>query len=233
MTNGKRHEFDLLIIGAGVAGLSAAINVAERGLSVAVLNKEQDVLESNTRYAQGGIVGPSEEDTIELLEKDIFFAGAQMNSIDAVKLLASEGPGLVESFLKDKIGVPFTKDEDGNPALTREAAHSVRRIFYAQDQTGNAIERSLHAYAHKTKGIHFFPGHTAIDLITNTHSSTDPQEKYRKMRVFGAYVFDEKSAKVSAFFAPAVILAAGGVGNLFLHTSNPVGATGDGIAMAY
>ncbi len=233
MNEDNRHEFDILIIGAGIAGLSAAITGTERGLSVGVLSKEPDVLECNTRYAQGGIVGPSKEDTFELLEKDILYAGAQMNFADSVRLLVREGPKLVESFLASKIGVPFNKDENGRPALTREAAHSVRRIFYAKDQTGAAIERSLYAYAQKTKGIEFLPGHTAIDLITNTHNSTDPQEKYRRMRVFGAYVFDENRARVSTFFAPIVILAAGGVGNLFLHTSNPVGATGDGIAMAY
>ena len=233
MNDERRYEFDVLIVGAGIAGLSAAINCAERGLSVAVLTKETDAMESNTRYAQGGIVGPSGEDTVELLEKDIIFAGAQMNCVESVRLLAREGPRLVESFLADKIGVPFTKDTSGKPALTQEAAHSVRRIFYAQDQTGYAIERSLSAYARKTKGIEFFPAHIAIDLITNTHNSTDPQERYREMRVFGAYVLDETTSRVFTFFAPAVILAAGGVGNLFLHTSNPVGATGDGIAMAY
>ncbi len=233
MNEETRCEFDILIIGAGIAGLSAAITAAEQGLSVGILTKEQDPTESNTRYAQGGIVGPSAEDSIDLLVKDILFAGDQMNFADSVRLVAEEGPNLVESFLVEKVGVPFTKDKDGKPALAREAAHSVRRIFYAQDQTGNAIEQSLYAYAAKTKGITFFPGHVAIDLITNTHNSIDPQEKYRKMRVFGAYVFDEKTSKVFGFFAPAVVLAAGGVGNLFLHTSNPVGATGDGIAMAY
>jgi len=233
MIEKKRYEFDVLVIGAGIAGLSAAITGADRGLSVGVITKESDVTESNTRYAQGGIVGPSAEDTLELLEKDIVFAGAEMNFADSVRLLVREGPKLVENFLAGKIGVPFNTDDSGKPALTREAAHSVRRIFYANDQTGEAIERSLYAYAQKSKGIEFFPDHTAIDLITNTHNSTDPQEKYRKMRVFGAYIFDERRTQVSTFFAPIVILAAGGVGNLFLHTSNPVGATGDGIAMAY
>ena len=233
MSEERRRQCDMLIIGAGIAGLSAAVTAAERGLNVVVLSKEQDILECNTRYAQGGIVGPSPEDNHELLEKDIMFAGAEANYTDAVRLLVREGPSLVETFLKDKIGVPFTRDESGGSALTREAAHSVRRIFYSQDQTGKAIQQALSVYAGNVKGIDICCGHTAIDLITSTHNSTDPQDKYRETRVFGAYVFNEKTASVLAFFAPIVVLAAGGVGNLFLHTSNPIGATGDGIAMAY
>ena len=233
MNHGKRHEYDLLVIGGGIAGLSAAVTAAERGLEVAVLSKEADILDSNTRWAQGGIVGPSPEDTPELLEQDIMFAGSQMNSQEAVQLLVRDGPQLVSSFLQKKTEVPFTIGEDGRPALTREAAHSVRRIFYAHDQTGEAIQRSLSAYARRTAHLDIITNHTAIDLITNVHNSTNPQEKYRKTRVLGAYVLDAEQSTVEAFFAPTVVLAAGGVGNLFLHTSNPVGATGDGIAMAY
>jgi L-aspartate oxidase len=229
----RRLECDVLVIGAGIAGLSAAITAAEGGLQVVVLSKELDPLESNTRYAQGGIVGLSDEDTHELLEKDIMFAGAGINFADSVRLLVNEGPELVDSFLSGKIGVPFTKDASGKPALTREAAHSVRRILYAQDQTGEAIEQSLMAFARKTHGLTIYPGHTAIDFITNVHNSTDPREKYRETQVFGAYAFNEAAATVTAFFAPVVVSAAGGVGNLYLHTSNPIGATGDGIAMAY
>ena len=233
MNHGERNEFDFLIIGGGIAGLTAAIAAAERGLDVALLSKEHDILDSNTRWAQGGIVGPSAADTPELLEKDIMFAGSHINSLEAVRLLVEEGPELVEGFLAKKVGVPFTVAEDGKPALTKEAAHSVRRIYYAHDQTGEAIQTALAKYAAGTEGIKIITDHTAIDLITNVHNSTDPQEKYRNVRVLGAYVLDEKNSSVGAFFAPTVLLAAGGVGNLFLHTSNPVGATGDGIAMAY
>jgi L-aspartate oxidase len=229
----SRSEFDLIVVGSGIAGQSAAIAAAEAGLRVAVLSKEEDAFESNTRWAQGGIVGPSDEDSPELLSRDIRYAGAEVNFADAVDLLVAEGPPLVESFLASKIGVPFTTDEAGRPALTREAAHSVRRIFYSHDTTGAAIQRSLLDHLKRTPGITLFTGHTAVDLITNTHNSTDPQERYRPTRVLGVYALRGPQAEVLSFFAPTVLLATGGVGNLFRHTSNPEGATGDGVAMAH
>ena len=249
MNKPKRYFFDVLIIGGGIAGLSAAITAAERGKKVAVISKESALVESNTRWAQGGVVGRSAEDNDSLLESDITAAGARVNSTAAVRQLVTEGPALTESFLKEKIGVPFTLREDGSPALTMEAAHSVRRILYSKDKTGEAIQTSLVRYVESIESISVFTDHTAIDLITNVHNSTDPQEKYRTTRVIGVYALDAglaassaptssspsaaTDATVHAFFAPVVLLATGGVGNLFRHTSNPVGATGDGIAMAY
>ena len=256
MNKPKRYFFDVLIIGGGIAGLSAAITAAERGKRVAVISKESALVESNTRWAQGGVVGKSDEDNESLLESDIVEAGARVNSTAAVRQLVREGPALTESFLKEKIGVPFTLGEDGTPALTMEAAHSVRRILYSKDKTGEAIQTTLVRYVESISSITVFTDHTAIDLITNVHNSTDPQEKYRTTRVIGTYALNAAStdsggsattahatahatasatasATVHAFFAPVVLLATGGVGNLFRHTSNPVGATGDGIAMAY
>ena len=229
----NREQFDLIVVGAGIAGQSAAITAAEAGLRVAVLSKEADAFESNTRWAQGGIVGPSPEDSDELLARDIRYAGAEVNFNEAVDLLVSEGPALVERFLVEKIGVPFTTDEAGRPALTREAAHSVRRIYYSRDTTGAAIQRSLLDHLERTPGITLLTGNTAVDLITNTHNSTDPQERYRRTRVLGVYALRETQADVVTYFAPTVLLASGGVGNLFRHTSNPEGATGDGLAMAH
>ncbi len=228
-----RVEFDLLIIGTGIAGISAAITAADAGLNVGLLSKETDAFQSNTGWAQGGIIGTGPEDSAEQLAADIRYAGASMNFEDAIGLLVSEGPRLVDEFLAGRIGVPFTRQPDGSPALAREAAHSVRRIYYATDATGAAIQRALLAYLSALKGITVLTGHTAIDLITNTHNSADVQERYRRTRVLGVYALDEQASRVRTLFARTVILATGGLGNLFRHTSNPEGATGDGIAMAW
>jgi len=229
---GHRAEFDLLIVGTGIAGLAAGITAAEAGLKVGLLSKESDPFESNTGWARGGIVGVSDEDTPELLAADICYAGAGVNFEEAVRLLVEEGPKLVGEFLGSKVGVPFTRDRTGLPALTREAAHTVRRIYYADDATGAAIQRALLAYLPRVPGLTILTGHTAVDLITNTHNSIDPQERYRKTRVIGVYAHDERDECVRTLFAPVVVLATGGLGNLFRHTSNPESATGDGIAMA-
>jgi len=233
MSKYGEHEFDLLVLGSGIAGTTAAITAAARGLRVGVLSKEPKIAESNTWYAQGGIVGPSGEDTPELLENDIVVSGDNENSLDAVRLLVKEGPPLVENLLRQELGVEFSKTPDGEIDLTREAAHSIRRIYHVADTTGRAIEEALVRAVGGSGSVTVFPNATAIDLITNVHNSRDAQEKYRPLRVIGVYVLDNESSHVNAFFAPNVVLATGGVGNLFLHTSNPAGATGDGLAMAY
>ena len=225
-------ECDLMILGAGIAGLTAALAAAAEGRSVAVISKEPALEECNTLYAQGGIVARGEGDTPELLAKDITVAGDGINSREAVELLAARGPALVDELLVQRLGVPFNRDGGGRPALTQEAAHSLRRIYYSKDTTGRAIELALLEAVRATPGIRTFSSLSAIDLITNTHNSTDPQERYRRTRVIGAYLWDETNERVQACYAPATILATGGAGNLFLHTSNPACATADGLAMA-
>jgi len=229
----KGESFDLLVIGTGIAGLSAAIRAAELGARVALLSKESSFSECNTRYAQGGIVADGEGDSPTLLAEDIERAGSYLNNSEAVRIVAREGPAAVRGFLFERVGVPFCRGSDGQADLTREAAHSVRRILHVKDRTGAAIEERLLDYAQGLESLSFFPSSSAIDIITNTHHSQDPQQRYERVRALGAYVFNENTGEVTPFFAKATILATGGAGNLYLHTSNPPGATGDGVAMAH
>ncbi|HAW86335.1 MAG: L-aspartate oxidase [Spirochaetes bacterium GWD1_61_31] len=227
-----RRSVDILIIGSGVAGLSAAIVAREAGLEVVVITKAAKLEETNTNYAQGGIIAGRDGDTAELLASDIYRAGCDYNSQAAVELLSREGPPLVHSFLVDKIGVEFSRNKAGDLDYTEEAAHSARRILHHDDHSGDAIESALIAYARKI-GVEMHTRCTAIDLITNNHHSTDCQELYKEREVLGAYVLDDERPGVCTWLANAVVLACGGLGNIYQYTTNPAEATGDGISMAY
>lgn len=226
------EHVDVLIIGSGIAGLSAAITARKAGLSVLVLNKSEDPRESNTHYAQGGIIAWNPEDSAESLARDILEAGCHYNRKEAVELLSREGPRLVFDFLIDTVGVAFSKTRDDAFDYTEEAAHSIRRILHVQDHTGDVIEDSLLNHARQA-GVEIRSGWTAIDLITNKHHSTDCQERYKDPEVLGAYVLENASGNVHTLFADALVLATGGIGNIYHFTTNPKEATGDGIAMAY
>lgn len=228
-----RNFSDVLVIGTGIAGLSAALEAADQGLAVSLITKNEDPAESNTLYAQGGIVGPGENDSPELINSDILKAGSYINNREAVQLVSKEGPEIIKRFLVDRVGVRFSVDLAGDFELTREAAHSVRRILHSRDKTGVAISKALLDSVKRHKKISFFTSAMALDLISNCHHSTDHQQRYRKKKIIGAYVLDIKNQNVVSFFAPSVIIASGGVGALYEHTSNPTCATGDGIAMAY
>ncbi|MFA6076292.1 MAG: L-aspartate oxidase [Negativicutes bacterium] len=228
----QRSCFDCLVIGSGIAGLCTAIKAAENGMKVAVLSKETELNICNTNHAQGGIVATNPIETAAALEKDILRAGDYANYLDAVHYLSEQGAPLIEPFLADKMGVPFCKNAAGEYDRTREGAHSERRILHVKDGSGEAIETALIAYVDKLKNITVYTEYTVIDLITNTHQSRDPQERYNAKRVIGAYVLNGKTNDVEIIFAPRTVLATGGVGGLYTYTSNITGATGDGLAIA-
>lgn len=227
-----RERYDVLIAGTGIAGLTCAIHCREAGLSVLVITKESRVEESNTNYAQGGIIAWREGDSAESLARDILEAGCRYNGIEAVETFAREAPKLVFDFLVGKAGASFSRDAAGDYDYTEEAAHSMRRIVHYEDHTGDTIESALIAKA-RACGVEIRTDCTAIDLITNNHHSDDPGELYRGRETFGVYALDNATGEALTLFADSVVLATGGIGNIFHFTTNPQSATGDGISMAH
>lgn len=224
--------YDAVVVGTGIAGLTCGIRLHEAGLKTAVITKQDCIDETNTHHAQGGIIAWRAEDSPELLAEDIYSAGNRVNNTKAVEQLSSHGPPLVLSFLKDHIGTRFDTDKAGELDYTEEAAHSKRRILHFQDLTGEEIQRSLITYAEKI-GLEIKTGTTAVDIITNNHHSLDPQEIYAPREAMGVYALDNESGEVKKMAAHRVVLATGGIGNLYQHTTNPSSATGDGLTMAY
>ena len=227
-----RKIHDVIIAGSGIAGLSAAIFLKEAGLDVVVISKEDEIFNTSTNLAQGGIVAWKQGDTPEQITKDILHAGCNYNNDLAVKQFSGEGPDMVFDFLINKIGIEFTKTSQGNLDYTEEAAHSERRILHFKDQTGYVIQKGLIAYARKIN-IPILTSHTAIDLISNNQHSMDCQEYYKHREVMGIYVLNNQDQIVETFFSYKVILATGGIGNLYQLTTNPSSSTGDGMSMAY
>jgi L-aspartate oxidase len=235
MTNGDLSPVmsDVLVIGSGIAGASAAIEAARLGLSVVIISKEEMMSESATWYAQGGIAGLGADDSPELLASDIIKAGDSYCYDEAVRVVSEDGPGLIHEFLIKSLGAEFDRNETGEIDLTKEGAHSKRRIFHQKDSTGQEIEARLYEALKSEKNIAIFSLHQAIDLISFPHHSRNFARIYEDDFCCGAYVLDLRSGDVRNFFARKVILATGGVGQVYLHTTNPKCATGDGIAMAY
>ena len=231
MNKDGRHYCDVLVIGSGIAGLSAAIVASEQGLDVIVVTKNS-IEESNTFYAQGGIVSRGIDDSPDMLIEDIMQAGDGISNIEAVKLVADEGPLLVEDFLIKKVNVPFTRSPENEFVFAREGGHSRRRILYCMDSTGKAIEESLVSKLKEQKGVRVLSDYTAIDLMTIPHHSMSPLALYMEPQCIGVYMLNNRTEEVERVFSSYTILATGGLGRIYQHTTNPLGATGDGFAMA-
>ncbi len=224
---------DLLVIGCGIAGCSAALAAAKQGLSVLMITKSNETEESNTFHAQGGIIYKGVDDSEKLLMKDLMRAGANLCKHDAIEVLSKMGPELVEEILMNELMVNFDRTSKGELHLTEEGAHSIPRIIHAEDLTGRAIEIAFIKGLKKYKNIKVKTSLTAIDLLTLSHHSLNPLDIYKEPTCVGAYFFDHTANKVVPIIAKETLIATGGIGRLFLHTTNPKGSRGDGIAMAY
>jgi len=224
---------DVLVIGCGIAGASAALEAAKNGLKVIIITKNSEPEESNTYYAQGGIVSLGHDDNPQLLREDILETGDGINSPEAVEILAREGKEIVGNILIKELKIPFTRNSPDSLDYAQEAGHSRRRIIHIKDMTGRTIEEKFIEALKRYSNVILIPDHTAVDLLTVPHHSKNPRAYYRESQCIGAYVLDNISKKVKTIFAPYTVLATGGCGAVYLYTSNPEGAIGDGYAMAY
>ncbi|MEI7907758.1 MAG: FAD-binding protein, partial [Bacteroidota bacterium] len=222
-------ESDFLVIGSGIAGLSYALKAAEIG-TVAIVTKKEKA-ESNTNYAQGGIAAVvSNTDSFDHHIHDTMKAGGYLCHKDVVELVVNEGPERIRELVD--VGVQFTMNEQGLD-LGKEGGHSHHRIVHAADLTGKEIERALLAKISSHPNIKIYENHISIDLITEHHLFGIEKQARGTIHCWGAYVLDVEQNVVKTFLASTTLLATGGAGQVYLHTTNPLIATGDGIAMAY
>ncbi len=225
-------EAEVLILGSGIAGATAALKLADQGKQVIMATRATDPHESNTVYAQGGIVYRGVGDTPAALAEDIIRAGGDHCNPIAVDILAQEGPVRVDEILRARAPVDFDRTESGELSLAREGGHSMPRILHVADCTGKSIEVALMKAVSGHPNIILLTGHTAVDLLTPAHHALDRHVVYAPLSCSGAYIFDQAAGIVKRCMARKTILATGGLGQIFLRTSNPAGARGDGFAMA-
>ncbi len=221
---------DFLVIGSGVAGLTFALKVSEFG-SVGIITK--DVLEeSATKYAQGGIASVmADDDSCDLHAKDTIEAGCGLCREDVVRIICKEGPARVRELIG--LGAKFDRVHGKGYHLSREGGHSKSRILHATDLTGWEIERTLIEAVHEKSNIEIFPHHMVIDLITLAKMDPSVTPGGSQDESLGLYALDTVTNEVKTFMSKVTLLASGGAGKVYLYTSNPDTATGDGVAIAY
>jgi L-aspartate oxidase len=217
--------YDVLIIGSGAAGLTSALQL-DKHLRVALISKVS--LQGGASWlAQGGIAAVFDEnDSADAHVADTLIAGAGLCHEDSVRFVVENGPDAVRWLIEQ--GVAFTRENDQqNYHLTQEGGHSHRRILHTADATGKEVTGTLVEQVIAAENIDIFEQHCAVDLVTQADTNS------RKIRCTGAYLLDIKTSVISLFHAKSVILASGGASKAYLYTSNPDGASGDGIAMAW
>jgi L-aspartate oxidase len=222
-------HFDYLVVGSGSAGLTFALNVAKSG-KVGIITKK-DRAESNTNYAQGGIASVlSSDDSFEAHVQDTLTAGAGLCDREAVEVIVGEGPEIIRELVE--MGAEFTR-KNGDIDLGREGGHSANRIVHAADMTGREIEKVLLNQVANHENITILEHHFAMELITEHHLGKHVTRYDNDTHCFGAYAYNIEHDRVDKISAHVTLLATGGAGRIYLHTTNPDIATGDGIAMAY
>ena len=221
---------DFLVIGSGIAGLTFALKASKYG-KVSVVTKA-GLEDSNTRYAQGGIAAVfSQPDNFEKHIKDTLIAGDGFCNEEVVRMVVEEAPDRIKDLIE--LGVSFDRKEDGSYDLAKEGGHTEFRILHHKDKTGEAIEKTLVERVKSDPNIDIYEQHFAIEILTQHHLGDVLKKNYPDIKCFGAYVADLVNQKVITFLSKVTVIATGGMGNVYMTTTNPEIATGDGIAMVY
>ncbi len=218
---------DYLVLGSGLAGMVFALDVADKGQVILVT--KDTLFTSNTSRAQGGIAAVThQDDSVEKHIHDTMVAGAYLCDREAVRVCATDGAAAIEHLVK--MGVDFTRSDDGAGFdLHQEGGHSNRRVLHVDDATGAAIQQAMMQRVMEHPNIEVMEHHLAVDLILKRRITHNPEDR----TILGAYVLERASGEVKTIAAPITLLASGGAGKVYLYTSNPDVATGDGIAIAH
>ena len=229
--NNMVRKFDFLVIGSGIAGMSFALKVAEKG-SVALICKA-GLEEANTYFAKGGIASVTnlKVDNFDKHIEDTMIAGDWISDRAAVEKVVKGAPAQIEELIR--WGVKFDKKEDGEFDLHKEGGHSEFRILHHKDNTGAEIQTSLIETVKQHPNITVFTNHYAVEIITQHHLGIIVTRHKQGIKCYGAYVLNEETGQVDTFLSKVTVMATGGCEAVYRHTTNPLVATGDGIAMVY
>jgi L-aspartate oxidase len=225
-----KKRTDFLVIGSGIAGLTFALKASRYG-KVSIVTKA-NLEDTNTRYAQGGIAAVfSEPDSFGKHISDTLIAGDGFCDEEVVRMVVQEAPERIKELIE--LGVSFDQKEDGSYDLAKEGGHTEHRILHHKDRTGEAIQNTLMEQVRKNNNIEIYEHHFAIEILTQHHLGEVLKKNNPDIKCFGAYVADLKSQKVISFLSKVTVIATGGMGNVYMTTTNPEVATGDGVAMVY
>jgi len=225
----------VLILGTGLAALSCALELAKQHIPSLLVTNTEHPSETNTAWAQGGVayVQPESQDSLEVYANDIWDSGDGVGNLAAIEQLTQLGNKLVREVMIDALEIPFERNGAGKLTNNHEGAHSTSRVIHVGDSTGRAIQQAFLRVAMKSEWISFLPEHTAVDLLTTQHHGLGNRFTYQlENQCCGAYLLDNASGKVKKQLADFTVLATGGIGQLFLHSTNHPYAIGSGMVMA-
>lgn len=227
------HETDVLIVGCGVAGCTAALDLAQKGVNVTVITNSQEARNSSSFFVQEGIAYTPDEEAVNSFKLDMRDVGGDLVNPRALDHLIDLGPKIVTELLMEELKVPFDTEPDGSLKLLQAKFHSQPRLLRASDHVGKAVIDSMLRKIATLPNVTLLPDRSAVDLITLAQHSTKRSDVYKKPACVGAYILNHDSGEIETWLAKETIIATGGTGELYLHSTNSASSRGDGIAMAH